>query len=168
MTQHNRSLTNYPSGNVLELVGRGASAEGDMRTTLPKLTPEAPEKSRDSLVSGRLQEPGRPRLDRRRRDFKHAPSALSRRQDPVNFDARLRGLRVAVRRPANLEVLPFGNLDSRVECLLLDAGRAPGEQVRAFTARTETVPPRCPWRDQAGEGAGLRPLPLSSRPPRSL
>ena len=54
VTQHNRSLPNHPSGDVLELVSRGASAEGDMRTTLPKLTPEAPEQSRDSLVSGRL------------------------------------------------------------------------------------------------------------------
>ena len=34
-----------------------------MSPTLPKLSSEAPEKRRDSLVSGRLQETGRPRLD---------------------------------------------------------------------------------------------------------
>ena len=61
-------------------LGGGASAEGEMSSTLPKLPPEAPEQSRDSLVSGRLQEAGRPGLDRRRRDFKHP--ARSRAASP--------------------------------------------------------------------------------------
>ena len=66
-------------------------------------------------------------------------STLSRREDPVDFDAQLGRLRVAVRRPANLDVLPFGDLDSSVERLLLDAGRASEEKIRALPARTETV-----------------------------
>ena len=48
--------------------------------------------------------------------------------------------RAAVRRPAaNLGVLPLRDLDGSVERLLLNAGRAPGEKIRALPARTETI-----------------------------
>ena len=58
---------------ILKLVSRSASAEGEMRPTLPKPAPEASEQSLDSLVPGRLQEARRPRLDGRRRNFQHPP-----------------------------------------------------------------------------------------------
>ena len=85
--------------------------------------------------------------------------ALSRRKDAINFDADFRRLRVAVRRPANLGVLPLRNLDGSVERLLLNAGRAPGEKIRALPAQ------RPSWSHISLEGSLNMPRILDSSMP---